>query len=112
MGMCPAGVMTVEFNTLTESMQNELIGFFNENFTWLIKILEEGSRLNRISFPGSAKDRAYLIASAIEGGLMFARMQKDSQIFMNILKQLKLGLDIQETWTMTPKDKKGNQVII
>ena len=112
MGMCPAGVMTAEFNSLSKEMQKELKGFFSENFNWLIKILEEGKKQDKLGFPGQAKDRAYLIAGAIEGGLMFARMEGDSQIFWNILRQLKLGLEINETWTITPRDKSGTQVKI
>ena len=111
-GMCPAGVMTAEFNSLSKEMKNELEAFFKENFDWLTQVLQDGSKLGKLIFPGEAKDRAYMITSSIEGGLMFARMEQDSNIFWNILKQLKLSLQIADEWTITPKDKSGKQIVI
>ena len=111
-GMCPAGVMSAEFNSLTKEMQTELKGFFHENFDWLINVLEEGKEKNLINFPGTSQDRAFLIESAIEGGLLFSRMEQNSEILWNIMKQLKLDLEITEEWAITPKDKNGNQITI
>ena len=111
-GMCPAGVMSAEFNSLTLEIQTELKGFFKENLDWLIDVLEEGKSKDLIKFPGNAKERAFLIEGAIEGGLLFSRMEQNSEILWNIMKQLKLSLEITEEWTITPKDKSGNQIII
>ena len=46
------------------------------------------------------------------GGLLLARMLKDSQVFYDILKQLKSDLMIEESWSITEKDIDGNQIII
>lgn len=110
-GMCPAGVMAVDINSLSEAINMELKEFFQENFNWLEKILKEAESSNKIEFEGSAKERAYLIESAIQGGLLFARLYQDSEIFWGVLRQLKRDLHIPEKWTMTPKEVKDTIII-
>lgn len=111
-GMCPAGVMAVEYNTLSDAIKTELREFFRENFNWLEKNLKEARSSNKVKFEGSPKERAYLIESAIQGGLMLARLDKDSEIFWSVLRQIKNDLQISENWSITPKDGNGKQIII
>lgn len=111
-GMCPAGVMAVEVNTISDTLKAEIREFFKENFSWLEKNLEEAKTSNKIEFEGSVKERVYLIESAIQGGLMLARLDKDSDIFWGVLRQLKNDLHITEKWSITPKDVNDRQIII
>ena len=110
--MCPAGVMAVEVNTLSDAIKSELKGFFQENFNWLEQTLKEAKSLNKIEFEGSARERVYLIESAIQGGLMLARFDRNSEIFWSVLSQLKNDLHITEKWSITPKDVNDKQIII
>ncbi len=71
--ICLVGVMSMEINTLTKEIQDELKNFF-ENYTkWLVDILEDGRDKGMFQYNGSSADKALYITSAIEGALILSR---------------------------------------
>lgn len=111
-GMCPAGVLACDVSSISDEMRVELKEFFYENFKWLVRFLEEGKASKQFKFNGSAETKALSLESVIQGGLLYARMLNDSQVFWNVLKQQKDDLEISESWTITPRDANGNQIVI
>jgi TetR/AcrR family transcriptional repressor of nem operon len=71
--MCLCGILAAEYPTLPEPMQVAVVGFFDQNETWLEGILELGRRDGSLRFAGSASDTARLILAGLEGAMLVAR---------------------------------------
>ena len=72
--ICIGGVLTVEYNTLPESIQKELKGLFEDHFTWLVKILKDGKEKNIFFFDEDPYDVAIGIEAKIQGALILSRL--------------------------------------
>jgi len=86
--MCLCGMLAAEYSTLPESMQTELIAFFNANESWLADVLENGRESGTFSFRGPSKARAQSLLGALEGALLVARAYGDDRRFRATAKQL------------------------
>jgi TetR/AcrR family transcriptional repressor of nem operon len=75
-------MFAAEFSTLPEPIQGELRQFFDENETWLVRVLEEGRRDGSLRFEGSAADTAGLLTGALEGSMLLARSYRDNARFI------------------------------
>ena len=71
--MCLCGMLAAEYQTLPAAMQNAVIRFFDQNETWLQRVLEQGQREGSLQFAGSARDTARMIVSGLEGVTPVAR---------------------------------------
>lgn len=103
--ICLVGVMSMEINTLTKEIQDELKRFFEEYNLWLVDILEDGRDKGIFKFNGNASDKALYITAAIEGALILVRAYNRSNgeefnednpyntvYFENIINQIKNDL--------------------
>jgi TetR/AcrR family transcriptional repressor of nem operon len=79
--MCMCGILAAEYQTLPEPMRREVIRFFDENQTWLARVLVEGQADHTLSFTGSADDVAQSILSTLEGAMLVARPYDDLKRF-------------------------------
>jgi hypothetical protein len=68
--MCLCGMLAAEYQTLPQPMQDAVISFFDDNESWLKKVLEEGHRGGSLPFLGSARDTARLIIAGLEGAML------------------------------------------
>ncbi len=90
--MCLCGMMAAEFETLPTPMRETLIGFFDENETWLARVLERGRKEGTLTFTGSPRATARMIVSGLEGAMLVARPFGDITRFQDAARRLLSGL--------------------
>jgi len=85
--MCLCGMLAAEYATLPPAMQAELRTFFDANERWLAVVLQAGRRTGELSFAEPAKERARLLAGALEGAMLVARIYADVERFRSAAQQ-------------------------
>jgi TetR/AcrR family transcriptional regulator, transcriptional repressor for nem operon len=90
--MCLCGMLAAEYRTLPSAMQTLLIRFFDDNETWLVGVLEQGTADGSLAFSGSACEAARAIVSSLEGAMLVARPYGDIARFETAAKLLLGGL--------------------
>ena len=79
--MCLCGMLASDYSTLPPAMQAAVIGFFDQNQSWLEGVLEEGRRAGAVHYESSPADEAQLIIGALEGAMLVARPYGDPERF-------------------------------
>jgi TetR/AcrR family transcriptional regulator, transcriptional repressor for nem operon len=79
--MCLCGMLAAEYQTLPEPMRDAVITFFDENETWLERVLAEGREAGTLAFAGDPREAARLIVGALEGAMLVARPYGDVERF-------------------------------
>ena len=90
--MCLCGMLAAEYQTLPQPMQDAVLRFFDENETWLERVLEHGRADGSLQFRGTARDTARLIISSLEGAMLVARPYGDVDRFQAVAQSLLAGL--------------------
>jgi TetR/AcrR family transcriptional repressor of nem operon len=90
--MCLCGMLAAEYQTLPPAMQHAVIRFFDQNETWLQRVLEQGQGDGSLQFTGSARDTARMIVSGLEGAMLIARPYGDIARFQAAAASLLAGL--------------------
>lgn len=75
--ICPTGTLSVEFNTLPDSMREEASLFMQDMLDWAEAIVKEGQAAQVMRFAGSAEAMAALLCAGLQGALQLARMTPD-----------------------------------
>jgi len=86
--MCLCGMMAAEYETLPEPMQHALVRFFDDNETWLTRVLKEGRESGTLEFVGPPREMARMIVSGLEGAMLVARPFGDVSRFQNAARRL------------------------
>jgi TetR/AcrR family transcriptional repressor of nem operon len=89
--MCLCGMLAAEYQTLPEPMRTEVIGFFDENETWVAGVLAQGRDEGTLAFDGPPREAAQLIVSALEGAMLVARPYGDVTRFETAAERLLAG---------------------
>jgi TetR/AcrR family transcriptional repressor of nem operon len=79
--LCLCGMLSAEIATLPEPVAAEVEVFFREVEAWLANVLQAGRRMGRLSFSGSATNRARLLIATLEGAMIVARGLRESDHF-------------------------------
>ncbi|HXZ64104.1 MAG TPA: TetR family transcriptional regulator C-terminal domain-containing protein, partial [Streptosporangiaceae bacterium] len=90
--MCLCGMLAAEYQTLPQPMQDAVLRFFDENETWLERVLERGRADGSLQFRGTARATARLIISSLEGAMLVARPYGDADRFQAVAQSLLAGL--------------------
>jgi TetR/AcrR family transcriptional regulator, transcriptional repressor for nem operon len=90
--MCLCGMLAAEYQTLPKPMRNAVIRFFDENETWLEKVLVQGREEGTLEFTGSASESARTIVSGLEGAMLLARPYGDLARFQAAADRLLASL--------------------
>jgi TetR/AcrR family transcriptional regulator, transcriptional repressor for nem operon len=90
--MCLCGMLAAEYQTLPSPVQGAVVAFFDENETWLARVLQEGREEGSLQFSSSARDTARLIIGTLEGAMMVARTYGDPGRFSSAAAGLLAGL--------------------
>jgi TetR/AcrR family transcriptional repressor of nem operon len=90
--MCLCGMLAAEYETLPEPIRDAVLGFFDENESWLAHLLEEGRRDGSLKFTGSASDTARTIITGLEGAMLVARPYGDIDRFQTTVDTLLVSL--------------------
>lgn len=75
--MCLCGMMAAEISALPRALRDAVHRFFDQNETWLARVLERARRAGALAFIGTARAQARLIISALEGAMLVARSYGD-----------------------------------
>jgi len=86
--MCLCGMLAAEYGTLPVPIQKKVIAFFDENETWLERVLEQGREDATLRFDGSAREIARMIVGGLEGAILVARPYGDIERFQSAARQL------------------------
>ena len=86
--LCTECILSAEYNTLPEKMQQELRGLFDDHHSWLANILDEGRTSGVFSFEGEAQSKAILIKASMQGAITIARAFGKPEFLDMTLKQL------------------------
>jgi TetR/AcrR family transcriptional regulator, transcriptional repressor for nem operon len=79
--MCLCGMLAAEYGTLPDPIRQRVIAFFDDNETWLERVLEDGRADGRLHFYEPPREAARLIVSALEGAMLVARSYGDVERF-------------------------------
>jgi TetR/AcrR family transcriptional regulator, transcriptional repressor for nem operon len=79
--MCLCGMLAAEYSTLPDPIRERVIAFFDDNETWLERILKDGRADGRLHFDDPPRQAARLIVSALEGAMLVARSYGDVERF-------------------------------
>jgi TetR/AcrR family transcriptional repressor of nem operon len=90
--MCLCGILAAEYETLPEPMRGAVIGFFNENRSWLADVLAQGQADRSLAFGGPPEEIAQGILSTLEGAMLVARPYGDLEKFDSASRQLLASL--------------------
>ena len=90
--MCLCGMLAAEYQTLPQPMQDAVIGFFDQNESWLESVLEQGRADGSLRLAGPARDTARMIVAGLEGAMLVARPYGDTARFQAAAASLLAGL--------------------
>ncbi|HUT48150.1 MAG TPA: TetR/AcrR family transcriptional regulator [Alphaproteobacteria bacterium] len=82
--MCLCGMLGAESESLPPEVLDEARQFFTRNLAWLGNVFESGAADGTLIFTGSAEDHARLMLAALEGAMVFARVNGDPATFDQI----------------------------
>jgi TetR/AcrR family transcriptional repressor of nem operon len=89
--MCLCGMLAAEYQTLPEPMRDAVIGFFDDNETWVATVLAAGRADGTLAFAGDPREAAQQIVSALEGAMLVARPYGDAERFETAARRLLEG---------------------
>jgi TetR/AcrR family transcriptional regulator, transcriptional repressor for nem operon len=75
--MCLCGMLAADYETLPEPMREPVIGFFDDNETWLTGVLDQGLADRSLVLDGPASEAARALVSGLEGAMLIARPYGD-----------------------------------
>jgi TetR/AcrR family transcriptional repressor of nem operon len=86
--MCLCGMLAAEYKTLPGEMRERVVGFFEQNETWLARVLEAGLAEHALAFAGSPRVTARTLIGGLEGAMMVAHLYGDVDRFRAVASQL------------------------
>jgi TetR/AcrR family transcriptional repressor of nem operon len=72
--LCLFAVFSAELTTFSETVQEEIKSFYEDNIRWIEEVIDEGRLSGVFSFPGEARDIATGIFSFLEGEMLVRRV--------------------------------------
>ncbi|MEM9557335.1 MAG: TetR/AcrR family transcriptional regulator [Acidobacteriota bacterium] len=75
--LCLCGSFAADYNTLPESIQREVLGYFEDNERWLTRVLADGRARGELAFEGAPAEAAGAFFTALEGAMLAARAFSD-----------------------------------
>src|SRR5436190_14291096 len=64
--MCLCGMLAADYQTLPKRMRDAVVGFFDDNESWLARVLEQGKADGTLHLAGSATEAAQTIVGGLE----------------------------------------------
>lgn len=71
--MCLCGMLAADYDTLSETMRDAVVAFFDHNERWLADVLDQGRRDHTLQINGGTRDIAQMIIGTLEGAMLVAR---------------------------------------
>jgi TetR/AcrR family transcriptional repressor of nem operon len=78
--LCLFAVFSAELSTFSETVQEEIQSFYEDNIRWISGVIDDGRLSGVFSFPGESRTIASAIFSFLEGEMLVRRVfpSKDS----------------------------------
>jgi TetR/AcrR family transcriptional repressor of nem operon len=86
--LCLCGMLAAEYNTLPKPMREAVIRFFDENETWLSRVIDGGRAAGDLEFSGPGEEAARMIICGLEGAMLVARPYGDVARFRSAAEHL------------------------
>jgi TetR/AcrR family transcriptional regulator, transcriptional repressor for nem operon len=93
--LCLCAMMAADFMTLPGPMRSEVKRFFEDNESWLAKVLNEGQGGKELHFQGNPDTMARLMLDALEGGMLVSRCHGEVARFRAVANQLLALIEIR-----------------
>lgn len=90
--ICLCGALAGEFLALPKEMQESVTLFFEQQQSWLEKLLRSGRKTGEFDFSGSARRQASLIFSALQGALLIKRSNGSAGQLHDVIAEIKVRL--------------------
>jgi TetR/AcrR family transcriptional regulator, transcriptional repressor for nem operon len=90
--MCLCGMLAAEYETIPGPLREAVIGFLDDNETWLTQVLDQGHHDQILSFSTPTPLLARTIISALEGAMLTARPYRAVDRFRTAATQLLASL--------------------
>ena len=91
--ICPSGILTTEYQTLPQEMQQEANAFVDEMRDWAVSIAARGRADGSMRYAGTPEAMGLLMLAALQGGLQLARTDQAVIEALKIQIRALLGLD-------------------
>ncbi len=85
--LCLCGMLTSDVLSLPQDGLNELRRFYKETERWIMKAITQGINDGELKDSTSLEDTAAHLLAALEGGMLVARVRKDSGYMQAVLDQ-------------------------
>jgi TetR/AcrR family transcriptional repressor of nem operon len=92
--MCLCGMLAAEQETLPQQMQTAIVKFFRDSEKWLARVLRAGVESHSIEIAGEPAEAARAMISALEGGLLMARLFGDVVAFQTMASRLVTAMNM------------------
>lgn len=92
--MCLCGMMAADIATLPRVIRVEIRRFFDENETWLVRVLRGGMKARTLKLASPPEVEARLLTMGLEGAMLVARSYGEAHRFEEIGERLLKGLGI------------------
>ena len=92
--MCLCGMMAADIATLPKPVRAEIRRFFDENESWLVRVITEGRKGKTLRFAGTPEVEARLLTMGLEGAMLVARSYGEPRRFEEIADRLLEGLGV------------------
>ena len=79
--MCLCGMLAADYATLPDPMRTRVVRFFDDNETWLARVLEDGRAAGALRFKGKATAVARTLVGGLEGAMLVSRPYGDVKRF-------------------------------
>lgn len=86
--MCMCGMLATDAATLPRAMRESVSEFFDENVSWLARVLEQGRKRRELRFEGTAASMASFFVSTLEGAMLIAYGSGDHDRFGSAARRL------------------------
>jgi hypothetical protein len=100
-------MMAAEYKTLPAPMQDTVVRFFDDNETWLTRVLKQGREKGTLQFVGSPNEMARMIVSGLEGAMLVARPFDDISRFQASARHLLASLTPPSPKAARPQNATG-----
>lgn len=90
--ICLCAALAGEFLALPKDMQKIVTQFFEQQQSWLEKLLQSGRKTGKFDFSGSARRQASLIFSALQGALLIKRSNGSAGQLRDVIAEIKARL--------------------
>ena len=86
--MCMCGMLATDAATLPRAMRESVSEFFDENVSWLARVLEQGRKRRELRFEGAAASMAAFFVSTLEGAMLIAHGSGHHDRFASAARRL------------------------